>query len=331
MESESLVGNEGKTALVAGGGGFIGGHLVARLLEEGYERVRAVDIKSREGWYQIHERAESLVLDLKKEGACLQAVEGVDHVFNLACNMGGMGFIESNKSACMLNVLINTHLLEASRRAGVERFFFSSTACVYNENLQASVEVVPLKEPDAYPAQPEDGYGWEKLFSERMCRNYSEDYGLETRIARFHAIYGPQGTWNGGREKVPAAICRKVIQAKLSGDHRIEVWGDGSQRRSFLFIEDGLEGILRIFRSHYANPLNLGSDRVISINQLIDLVEGIAGITVERAYRLDAPQGVRGRSSDNSLIREELGWVPSIPLEVGIEKTYRWIFDQIST
>ena len=212
----------------------------------------------------------------------------------------------------------------------MERFFFASTACVYNENLQTSEEVIPLREPDAYPAQPEDGYGWEKLFSERMCWNFSEDFGIATRVGRFHAIYGPQGTWDGGREKVPAAICRKVIQAKLSGDHRIEVWGDGSQRRTFLFIEDGIEGILRIFRGPFVNPLNLSSDRVVSINQLIDIVEGIAGIAVDREYRLDAPQGVRGRSSDNTLICQELDWEPSIPLEVGIEKTYRWISDQMT-
>jgi nucleoside-diphosphate-sugar epimerase len=243
--------------------------------------------------------------------------------------MGGMGFIENNKAACMISVLINTHLLMAARNAGASRFFFSSSACVYNGDLQRDAYVTALKEEDAYPALPEDGYGWEKLFSERMCRHFTEDYGLETRVARFHNVYGPHGTYDGGREKAPAAICRKVIQAKLSGRHEIEIWGDGEQTRSFMYIDDCIKGIEMIFGAPRLPPLNLGSDRLISINALVDMVEDIAGVKLRRQYNLDAPKGVRGRNSDNTLIKGLLGWAPELPLEDGMEKTYRWIHDQM--
>ncbi|MEM1110370.1 MAG: NAD-dependent epimerase/dehydratase family protein [Pseudomonadota bacterium] len=314
--------------LVAGGGGFIGGHLVKYYLEQGAEVVVA-DVKAVDAWHQRHEAAENLCLDLRDLAACQRACVGVDRVFNLACDMGGMGFIEGNKALCMLSVLINTHLLKASVEAKVQRYFFASTACVYRADKQAEPGNPGLKETDVYPAMPEDGYGWEKLFSERMCRHFDEDFGLETRIARFHNVYGPQGTWDGGREKAPAAICRKVIHAKLSGEHEIEIWGDGEQTRSFMFIEDGVFGSDLIMNASEGGALNLGSDQLVSINQLVDAVEAVAGVRLERRYRLDAPLGVRGRSSDNSLIESRLGWSPAIDLEAGIEKTYRWIYQQM--
>jgi GDP-D-mannose 3',5'-epimerase len=254
----------------------------------------------------------------------------VDTVFNLAADMGGMGFIENNKALCMLSVLTSTHMLVEAQKAGVDRFFYSSSACVYAAEHQTSPEVVPLKEEDAYPAMPEDGYGWEKLFSERMARHFQEDYGLKTRVARYHNIYGPEGTWEGGREKAPAAISRKVAQAVQSGDHRIEIWGDGEQTRSFTYIDDCLEGTLRLTASDIAEPLNVGSDELVTINQLVDIVEGIAGVKLERQYKLDAPQGVRGRNSDNTRIEKLLGWSPSITLEHGLEQTYRWVYDQLA-
>jgi nucleoside-diphosphate-sugar epimerase len=244
--------------------------------------------------------------------------------------VGGMGFIESNKALCMLSVLINTHLLMASRDAGVERFFFSSSACVYPTTMQDSTDVAPLRETDAYPALAEDGYGWEKLFSERMCRHFAEDFGLITRIARYHNVYGPHGTYDGGREKAPAAICRKVAQAKLSGSDEIEIWGDGEQRRSFMFIDDCLRGTELVMASDVEEPLNVGSAEVVSVNELVDVVERIAGVKLERRYNLEAPQGVRGRSSDNTLIGEQLGWEPETSLHEGMEQTYRWIHDQIA-
>ncbi|HEY1237233.1 MAG TPA: NAD-dependent epimerase/dehydratase family protein [Solirubrobacterales bacterium] len=319
-----------KRVLVTGAGGFIGGHLVGALLQDGIS-VRAVDLKPQEDWHQLHSGAENLELDLRLLPMAQAAVEGVDQVFNLAADMGGMGYIESNKASCMLSVLINTHLLQASRDAGVERFFFSSSACVYAEDKQSSPDVEPLREADAYPAMPEDGYGWEKLFSERMCRHFTEDFGLTTRVARYHNVYGPHGTYKGGREKAPAAICRKVAEAKLSGDHQIEVWGDGEQTRSFSYIDDCLRGTRLIMDSDVAEPINLGSSELVTINQLVDIVEEIAGIKVERNYDLSAPQGVRGRNSDNTLIKERLGWTPSIPLSDGLEQTYRWIHDQLAS
>ncbi len=316
--------------LVAGAGGFIGGHLVGALLAEGYRRVRAVDIKDLGEWYQRHPAAENRQADLRELEACRQAVAGVAQVYNLAADMGGMGFIETHKAACMLSVLINTHLLMAGRDAEVQRYFFSSSACVYAADKQLEADVTALKESDAYPAMPEDGYGWEKLFSERMCRHFSEDYGLATRVARYHNIYGPHGTYDGGREKAPAAICRKVIRAKLSGRHEIEIWGDGEQTRSFTYIDDCLAGTRRLMDSAVAEPLNIGSDQLVSINRLVDIVEAIAGIRCRRDYKLDAPKGVRGRNSDNTLVQQRLGWRPEISLEEGMERTYAWIYDQMA-
>jgi GDP-D-mannose 3', 5'-epimerase len=314
--------------VVAGGGGFIGGHLVQRLLEEGME-VRAIDVKPLDDWHQRFRDAESVCLDLRLRDACRQAVAGADVVYNLAADMGGMGFIENNKALCMLSVLINTHLLEASVAAEVSRFFFSSSACVYAAGKQTDPAVVPLAEPDAYPAMPEDGYGWEKLFSERMCRHFREDFGLATRVARYHNVYGPHGTWEGGREKAPSAICRKVAEAKLSGRHEIEIWGDGRQTRSFTWIGDCVQGTRLIMDGEEAEPLNLGSSELVSINELVEIVEDIAGVKLARRYDTSAPQGVRGRNSDNTLIRERLGWEPSTPLREGLEATYRWVHDQV--
>ncbi len=321
--------SDGNTILVTGAGGFIGGHLVRDLLEKG-ESVRAVDKKPAGEWYQRFDDAENVELDLSLRDACYQATDGVGQVYNLAADMGGMGFIELNKALCMLSVLINTHLLEASRDNGVERFLFSSSACVYAAEKQTDAEVQPLKEEDAYPAEPEDGYGWEKLFSERMCRHFTEDFGLGTRVVRYHNVYGPEGTWDGGREKAPAAICRKVAQAKLSGEHEIEVWGDGEQTRSFTYITDCLYGTQALMASDHTAPVNLGSTELVTINQLIDIVEEIAGIKVSRNYDLSAPQGVRGRNSDNTQLQAALGWEPSVSLQEGMAQTYAWIYDQLS-
>ena len=314
--------------LVAGAGGFIGGHLVETLLGQGH-RVRAVDKKPQWQWYQRFGAAENLTLDLQEKAACIKAVNGCDWVYNLAADMGGMGFIELNKGLCMLSVLINTHLLQAAVRCGATRFFYASSACVYAGSKQKTTDNPGLKEEDAYPAEPEDGYGWEKLFSERMCRHFREDFGLVTRSARFHNVYGPHGTYDGGREKAPAAICRKVIAAKMAGDHRIEIWGDGKQTRSFTYITDCLHGIQAIMNSEILYPINLGSSEMVSINQLVDIVEEIAGVRLERNYKLDAPKGVRGRSSDNTLILKELDWQPSTALRDGMERTYAWIHDQM--
>lgn len=314
--------------LVAGAGGFIGGALVARLLNEG-KQVRAVDIKPLNNWYQIHQDAQNLVLDLKLEKNCKQATLKATNVWNLAADMGGMGFIENHKAECMLSVLINTNLLLAARQNNVERFFFSSSACVYPGYKQGESDVLPLKEDDVYPADPEDGYGWEKLFSERMCRHFREDFGLQTRVARYHNVYGPFGTYVGGREKAPAAVCRRIIEAKISGNHEIVVWGDGNQTRSFMYIDDCIRGSLTLMASNFLEPINIGSAETVTINQLIDTVEQIAGIKVSRRYDLNAPQGVRGRSSDNSLFRSQFGWEPDTSLMVGMEKTYRWIYDQM--
>ncbi len=316
--------------LVTGAGGFIGGHLVAELLRRGLA-VRAVDRKPLAEWHQRFPVTESLQLDLADPLACGIAVAGCGNVYNLAADMGGMGFIETHKADCMLSVLINTNLLLAARDAAVARYFYSSSACVYAAGKQSSAAVVALREQDAYPAQPEDGYGWEKLFSERMCRHFSEDYGLVTRVARYHNVYGPNGVFSGGREKAPAAICRKVIQAKLSGDHRIEVWGDGEQTRSFMYVDDCIDGTIKLMGSAVAEPINIGSSELVSINQLVDMAAEIAGIEPIRSHDLSAPQGVRGRNSDNTLIQARLGWEPSFPLRRGLELTYRWIYDSIAS
>lgn len=317
-----------KTILVAGGGGFIGGHLVRVLRDQSNVRVRAVDIKPLDDWHQVWDDAANTVLDLRLKDACDEACDGVDEVYNLAADMGGMGFIENNKAACMLSVLINTHLLQASVAADVKRYFYASSACVYAADKQVSADVTPLRETDAYPAMPEDGYGWEKLFSERMCRHFREDYGLATRVARFHNVYGPFGTWEGGREKAPAAIARKVIHAVHSRDPAIEIWGDGMQTRSFMYIDDCIEGILKIMQSDVTEPLNLGSDELVTINQLVDIAERIYGLQLRRTYNLDAPKGVNGRNSDNTLIKQYFDWAPSIRLSDGMAKTCEWIEEQ---
>lgn len=313
-----------KKILIGGAGGFIGGHLASTLLKRGHT-VRAVDIKPIEEWYQSFPDAENLVLDLREKENCHQAAESCDEVYNLAADMGGMGFIENNKALCMISVLINTHLLMAARDKGVNRYFYSSSACVYNAERQMDTDNPGLKEPDAYPAMPEDGYGWEKLFSERMCRHFREDFGLTTRMTRFHNVYGPHGTYDGGREKAPAAISRKVIQALLDGTKKIFIWGDGKQTRSFMYIDDCIEGIYKIMYSDIEEPLNLGSSEMVTINELVDIVEEIADVKLERKYQLDAPKGVRGRNSDNTLIQSLLHWEPSISLHEGMRKTYEWI------
>ncbi len=315
--------------LVAGDGGFIAGHLTRRLLNEGYE-VRAVDIKPHEEWWQWHDGAQNYAeSDLRELRVCTYMCDGVDYVYNLACDMGGMGFIENNKAACMLSVLINTHLLMAARDCGVKRYFYASSACVYAAGKQDRLDMPALKEEDAYPAMPEDGYGWEKLFSERMCRHFTEDYGLETRVARFHNVYGPHGSWQGGREKAPAAICRKVIEAKQSGRNNIDVWGDGTQQRSYMWIGDCIEGIRLLMESDVAEPINIGSSEMVTVNRLIEIAEDIAGVKLHRQYDTTKPQGVKGRNSDNTMILERLHWQPRTPLHVGLEKTYRWIEQQI--
>ncbi len=321
---------ENRVALVAGAGGFIGGHLARELLARGFSGVRCVDVKPKASWYQVQRGAENLVLDLREKDACVAAVDGVTDVFNLACDMGGIGFIENNKAQCMVSVLINTHLLMASSAARVARYFYASSACVYNGSKQQDAESAALTEADAYPADPEDGYGWEKLFSERMCRHFHEDHALDVRVARFHNVYGPFGTFAGGREKAPAAICRKVIEAKLSGNHEIVIWGDGEQTRSFMYVDDCVEGVIRLHAGSYRDPINLGSSELVTINRLVDLVEQIAGIKLVRGYDLGAPMGVRGRNSDNTLIREVLGWEPSIPLREGLAATYAWILGRMT-
>lgn len=313
--------------VVTGAGGFIGGHLVSSLRRQGHTRIRAVDIKPQNMWFQRFDEVENMTLDLRQLSSCHQAAKDARYIFNLAADMGGMGFIERYKVDCMLSVLISTHMLVAAQHARCERFLYSSSACVYAAVHQTNPEVTPLRESDAYPAQPEDGYGWEKLFSERMCRHYREEFGIETRVARFHNIYGPMGTFGGGREKAPAAICRKIIEAKRSGRHEIEIWGDGLQTRSFTFIDDCIHGTELLIKSNCAEPLNVGSDELVTINQLVDMVEEIAGITLLRRYNLDAPKGVRGRNSDNTLVRSRLGWAPSTRLMDGLEKTFGWIHD----
>jgi GDP-D-mannose 3',5'-epimerase len=317
--------------LVAGAGGFIGGHLVRVLQQRGHTNIRAIDVKPLDEWYQKTPGVDNQVGNLALLDICRAAARDARMIYNLAADMGGMGFIETHKAECMLSVLISTHMLVAANEAGTERFFYSSSACVYNADKQTRTDVTALKEEDAYPAMPEDGYGWEKLFSERMARHFREDYGIATRVARYHNVYGPNGTYDGGREKAPAAICRKVIAAKLSGTHEIEIWGDGEQTRSFMYIDDCTEGTIRLAESDITEPLNIGSDELVTINRLVDIVEQIAGVTLKRSYNLDAPKGVRGRNSDNKLIKELMDWAPSVRLEDGMEKTYKWIYDEMSS
>jgi nucleoside-diphosphate-sugar epimerase len=330
--------DKSQKVVVCGGGGFIGGHLVGDLLKRGWTDVRSVDIKPFDQWYQRFGEAQNMQLDLQDLTNCRIALEGASVVYNLAADMGGMGFIETHKCLCMLSVLINTHLCMAASEVGARRFFYASSACVYNADKQKDPNVTALKEEDAYPAMPEDGYGWEKLFSERMCRHFREDFGLQCRVARFHNVYGPFGTYEGGREKAPAAICRKVIAAKLAGTNDIEIWGDGKQTRSFMYISDCLKGVEMITwdrdvkggPKQVLEPINLGSNELVSINQLVDIVEDIAGIKLHRRYKLDAPKGVNGRNSDNTRIKQLLGWEPDTRLRDGMEKTYRWIYDQMA-
>ena len=316
--------------LICGAGGFIGGHLVNDLMRQGHEVVCA-DIKPKEFWFQIFDKNKNFSLDLKEYENCLKVTEGVDFIYNMACNMGGMGFIENNKAECMLSVLINTNLLRACLVHKVKKYFFSSSACVYNGTKQKKTFVPGLKGTDAYPAEPEDGYGWEKLFSKRMCRHFTEDFGLPTRVVRYHNVYGPIGTYDGGREKAPAALCRKIALSKINNIKEIEVWGDGNQTRSFMYITDCLEGTQKLFNSELVEPYNVGSDEQVSINQMIDMIEEIADYKVERKYLLDKPKGVRGRSSDNTKIINDLNWSPSVDLKTGLTSTYAWIYEQITS
>ncbi|MCC7166529.1 MAG: NAD-dependent epimerase/dehydratase family protein [Rhodospirillales bacterium] len=317
--------NKDDSILVTGAGGFIGGHLLAHLRSQGFTRLRGADIKPLDQWFQRFADVDNHSADLRERAACRTVAQGAKHIFNFACDMGGMGFIETHKAECMLSVLINTHMLMAASEAGTERYFYSSSACVYAADKQTDTHVTALKEADAYPAMPEDGYGWEKLFSERMCRHFTEDFGMVTRVVRFHNVYGPWGTFDGGREKAPAAICRKVIAAKQAGRDTIEIWGDGEQTRSFMYIDDALRGVLAVMDSDIGEPINLGSAELVSINRLVDLVEAIGGVKLKRTYDLAAPKGVRGRNSDNTLIRHYLGWEPSTRLADGLAKTYAWI------
>jgi nucleoside-diphosphate-sugar epimerase len=321
----------GCDVVVCGGGGFIGGHMVSELRRRKAGTIRAVDFKPIDDWYQRFDDVENIILDLRTAEACEAAVSNAREVYNFAADMGGMGFIENNKALCMLTVLINTHLLNAACDAGVEKYFFASSACVYAADKQTSPDLTALREEDAYPALPEDGYGWEKLFSERMCRHFTEDFGFRTCVARYHNVYGPHGTYDGGREKAPAAICRKVIEAQLSGRNEIEIWGDGQQSRSFMFIDDCLKGTLMMMERGISGPLNVGSNELVTINQLVDIVEDIAGVKLERRYNLSAPKGVNGRNSDNTRIQQLLGWQPSISLRDGLTKTYAWIREQMLT
>ena len=318
-----------KKILICGAGGFIGGHLAKKFINDKNVELVCADIKPLEYWFQIFDNAENHCLDLKDYNNTLKVTKDVDYVFNLACNMGGMGFIENNKAECMLSVLINTNLLRASIENNCKKYLFSSSACVYNGSKQKEVFVPGLKETDAYPAEPEDGYGWEKLFSERMCRHFTEDFGLETRVIRYHNVYGPLGTYDGGRDKAPAALSRKIALAKMNNEKEIEVWGDGKQTRSFMYIDDCLIGTKKIFNSDLKDVYNLGSDEQVSINQMIDVIQEIADYKVNRKYLLDKPLGVRGRSSDNTKIQADLNWAPSITLKDGLKKTYKWIENHI--
>ncbi len=322
----------GDLIVIAGAGGFIGGSLARYFHGLGYTRIRAIDRKPLPEWYQRVPGVECLSMDLSEKQNAIRAVEGAVEVYNLAADMGGMGFIERFRVECLRSVLINTHLIDAAWRAGARRYFFSSSACAYNTDLQKDPKVRALKESDAYPAMAERGYGWEKLLSEMFCQEYWAERGLETHIARFHNIYGPNGTWFGGREKAPAAICRKTIEAIDSGRHRIDIWGDGTQTRSFCYIADCVEGIDRITHSQelIATPINLGSSELISIDDLVGMVEDIAGVRLERTYDPGAPRGVAGRNSDNTMIRRILDWEPQTPLRTGMEKTYAWIAEQFA-
>ena len=324
--------DKNKKVLIVGAGGFIGGHLVNKILKNGNEVV-ASDIKPKEYWFQDFDNVENhYATDMKDISNCRKVTQGVDYVFNMACNMGGMGFIENNKAECMQSVLINTNLLIACKENKVQRYFFSSSACAYNKDKQQDIFIEGLKEDDAYPANPEDGYGWEKLFSERMCRHFQEDYGLEVRIARYHNIYGPYGTYDGGREKAPAALCRKIIEAKKNNKDTIDVWGDGEQTRTFLYVDECVEGTLRLFESDYSEPVNIGSDEQVSINQMIGMIEEISGsFKFKKNYQLDKPKGVRGRSSNNDLVKKVLNWSYQMSLKEGLSKTFRWIDEQINT
>jgi len=319
-----------KKILIVGAGGFIGGHLVDRLLKDGNSIV-ATDIKPKEYWFQDFTEVENhYAMDMKDISNCRKVSENTDYVFNMACSMGGMGFIENNKAECMLSVLINTNLLIACNENKVQRYFFSSSACAYNTTKQKELFIEGLKEEDAYPANPEDGYGWEKLFSERMCRHFQEDYGIEVRVARYHNIYGPYGAYDGGREKAPAALSRKVAQSKINKNNNIEIWGDGKQTRTFLYIDDCLEGTLKLFESDYSDPVNIGSDEQVSINQMVEMIEDISGVdTLKREYQLDKPKGVRGRSSNNDLAKKVLNWSYEMSLKEGLTKTYNWIYSEL--
>jgi len=314
--------------LVTGAGGFIGGHIVKKLLIQGH-KVRAVDIKNLNEWFQVFDKAENISKDLTVKENCYSSCKDMDEVINMACNMGGMGFIENNKALCMLSVLVNTHMLMACKEYKIKKYFFSSSACVYNADKQNKTFIEGLKEEDAYPALPEDGYGWEKLFSERMCRHFLEDYKLDVKIARYHNIYGPNGTYDGGREKAPAALCRKIINAEFKKNDSIEVWGDGEQTRSFLYIDDCVDATLNFFGSKYHGPINIGSEEQVSINQMIEIIEQISKKKFKKIYQLDKPKGVRGRSSNNNLIRKLLNWEPKYTLKEGLFQTYNWIEKEI--
>ena len=315
--------------LVTGAGGFIGGHLVSSLLADGHEVVCA-DIKPLDRWFQIFDSNKNFSLDLKDYNNCLEVTKGVDFIYNMACNMGGMGFIENNKTECMLSVLINTNLLRACLINNIKKYFFSSSACVYNIDKQKKNLIEGLKESDAYPAMPEDGYGWEKLFSERMCRHFSEDFKLDTRVARYHNVYGPIGTFDGGREKAPAALCRKLINAKNSGEKIIDVWGDGEQTRSFLYIDDCIKGTKKLFESNCREVLNIGSEEQVSINQMLEIIEKIGNYTVEKNFQLNKPKGVTSRSSNNDLVKQKLAWNFETSLKLGLKITYKWIEEEIA-